>query len=93
MNHIFAIVIGIAALGFIIWLFIPSASHKYGNDGELIDPSDSRQIGMLIGSMGGGIGDAALAQFALKRFEEIHGRKATTKDAGIVVGLMSGGKP
>jgi hypothetical protein len=92
MNTVFAIVIGIAALGFFVWLFIPSSSQKHGGDGELIDPSDSRQIGMLIGLMGGGVADAAVARFALERFEQIHGRKATTKDVGIVVGLMSGGK-
>jgi hypothetical protein len=27
----------------------------------------------------------------LERFEQIHGRKATTRDVGIVVGLMIGG--
>jgi hypothetical protein len=93
MNTIFAIVIGIAALGFLVWLLIPSSSKKHGGDGELIDPSDPRQIGVLIGLMGGGVADAAVARFALERFEQIHGRKATTKDVGIVVGLMSGGKP
>jgi len=92
MNHIVAIAIGIAALGFVIWLLIPSSSHECGGDGELIDPSDSRQIGILIGLTGGGVADAAVARFALERFEQIHGRKATTKDVGIVVGLMSGGK-
>jgi hypothetical protein len=91
MDHIFAILIGVAALGFFIWLLIPSSSAKSDDGGELIDPSDSRQIGLLIGLAGGGIADAAVARFALERFEQIHGRKATTRDVGIVVGLMSGG--
>ena len=91
MNALFAIVIGIAVIGFFVWLFIPS-TQKAGDNGELIDPSDERQIGMLVGLIGGGIADAAVARFALERFEQIHGRKATTKDVGLVVGLMSGGK-
>jgi phosphotransferase system glucose/maltose/N-acetylglucosamine-specific IIC component len=90
MQSIFAILIGVAALAFFVWLFIPSSPAKETSDGELIDPSDSRQIGMLIGLAGGGIADAAVARFALERFEQIHGRKATTRDVGIVVGLMIG---
>jgi len=55
----------------------------------LIDPSDSRQIGLLAGLTGGGIADAATLRFALERFEQLHGRKATTRDVGTVAGLMS----
>ena len=91
MDPIFAILVGAAALGFFIWLLIPSSSPKPDSCGELIDPADSRQIGLLMGLAGGGIADAAVARFALERFEQIHGRKATTRDVGIVVGLMRGG--
>jgi hypothetical protein len=90
-EHIKTIIIGGAALAVLIWLLIPSSQSKSQADGELIDPSDSRQIGLLIGLYGGGIADAALARFALERFEQIYGRKATTKDVGMVVGLMGGG--
>lgn len=89
MQTVFTILIGVAALVVFIWLFIPSSSTKAS--GELIDPSDARQIGMLIGVAGGGVADAATARFALERFEQIHGRKATTRDVGTVVGLMRGG--
>ena len=91
MEHIFLIIIGAAALGFFIWLLIPSSRSKPEADAELLDPADSRQIGLLVGLAGSGIADAAVARFALERFEQIHGRKATTRDVGIVVGLMSGG--
>jgi hypothetical protein len=90
MHNVFAILIGLTALGFFVWLLMPSSSSEKPGDGELIDPSDSRQIGMLIGMTGGDINDAAGARFALQRFEEIHGRKATTRDVGIVIGLMRG---
>lgn len=84
MEHLFAIILGIAALGIFVWLLWPGASAD-----EIIDPSDSRQIGVLIGMTGGDIADAAVARFALQRFEEIHGRRATTRDLGLVAGLMT----
>ena len=92
MHNLFAILIGAGALVVFVWLFIPSSSQKSNSaDDQLIDPSDSRQIGMLVGLAGDGIADASVARFALERFEQIHGRKATTRDAGIVAGLMRGG--
>jgi hypothetical protein len=91
MDIIFGILVGVAALGFFIWLLLPSSSSKQEPGGELIDSSDSRQIGALNSLAGGGIADASVARFALERFEQIHGRKATTRDMGIVVGLMSRG--
>lgn len=92
MDTIYDILIGAAALGVFLWLLVPSSSsNPSAADGELIDPSDSHQIGLLIGLAGGGIADAAVARFALERFEQIHGRKATTRDVGLVVGLMRGG--
>jgi hypothetical protein len=95
MNHIFAIIVGVAALGVFAWLFWPDSSPPDSaadsSVDPIIDPSDSRQIGMLIGMMGGSIADAAVARVALERFEQIHKRKATTRDIGVVVGLMRGG--
>ena len=89
MDILYIILIGAAAVGVLIWLLAPSSSTKSQQaDGELIDPSDSYQIGVLVGLAGGGVTDAAVARFALERFEQIHGRKATTRDSGIVVGLM-----
>lgn len=94
MNTFYAIVIGAAAIGFLIWLLSGSSSRltdSASDQSELIDPSDSKQIGRLIGMTGGSVTDAAVARFALEQFEQIHGRKATTGDVGVVVGLMTGG--
>jgi hypothetical protein len=92
--EIVGVIVGVVAVAFFVWLVIPEpaspSSRRTTNEAkaELIDPSDSRQIGMLMGMMGGSVSDAAVARFALQRFEEIHGRKATTQDAGIVAGLI-----
>jgi len=90
MQTVFTILIGVGAVSALVWLLIPSSTSDPETGGELIDPSDSRQIGLLIGMTGGDVTDAAVARFALQRFEEIHGRKPTTRDVGMVVGLMKG---
>ena len=96
MENIIPIVIGIAAVAFFVWLVVPSRnsaplSSKNSND-PFIDPDDSYQIGLLVGMKGGTIPDAALMRFALQRFQEIHGRRATSTDIGLVLGLIESGK-
>jgi hypothetical protein len=57
------------------------------------DPSlDPALIGMLIGMSGGTITDAMMAKFALDRFEQMNGRKATANDLGLIVGMMQASK-
>jgi hypothetical protein len=87
-----SIVIGILAVAFFVWLFIPTKSTAPPSDAAgnpLIDPDDSYQIGMLVGLTGGSIPDAAVMRYALDRFKQIHGRPATTQDIGIVLGLIN----
>ena len=93
MHPIFVIFIGVIAVAILIWMFRGSRSAAGSSasvDGELLDPNDSYQMGLLAGLMGGDVVDAAVYQFALRRFEEIHGRKATTRDVGTVAGLVNG---
>ena len=91
MPYALQIIIGIAAVIFFIWLFIPTKSTRPPSDGSgqpLIDPDDSYQIGLLVGMTGGSIPDAAVMRYALDRFKEMHGRPATTQDIGIVLGII-----
>lgn len=67
------------------WVLLTGQSGS--STGELIDPDDAGQIGRLVGLAGGDIPSAAVLRFALQRFEQIHGRKATTRDIGIVLGI------
>ncbi len=85
-----SIFIGIILIVF-VWLMIPSSEGSntgIGSENEFIDPDNAYQLGMLMGMHGGDIGDAALLRYALQRFESIHGRKATMRDIGIVIGLI-----
>lgn len=86
MISLVQIIIAIAAVAFFLWMLLTSKNESHSD--AVIDPNDARQIGTLIGLMGGSIADAAVAQAALRRFEQEHGRKATMKDAGTVAGLM-----
>ena len=92
MGNIIAIIIGIAVVAFFIWLMLPSPKAAplatKSSDNPFIDPDDSYQIGLLVGMSGGSIPDAALMRFALLRFEEKYGRRATTADIGLVLGLI-----
>ena len=90
MDQFLNILPGLAAVAFFIWLMLPSRALTREKQEDLIDPSDPRQIGILIGLYGGDIAHAVLARFVLARFEEIHARKATAGETGIVVGLMRG---
>ena len=89
MNTGVAIIIGVAAIGILVALLRGGSSKALSGD-AVIDPTDARQIGTLIGLMGGSVADAAIAQSALRRFEEIHGRKATVREMGLVAGMIKG---
>ena len=89
MTTLLQAVVPLAALALFIWML---ASSRTGSASEFIDPDDSRQIGTLVGLTGGSIPDAATMRFALDRFQKQHGRRATTRDIGTVLGLIKGMK-
>lgn len=91
MPDALTIIIGVLAVAFFVWLFIPTKATAPPSDASgktLIDPDNSYQIGMLVGMTGGSIPDAAVMRYALDRFKQIHGRPATTQDIGIVLGFI-----
>ena len=92
MSNALQIVGCLVILALFVWLMIPTAKTlPKGSDASgdpFIDPDDARQIGMLAGLSGGSIPDAATMRFALQRFQEVHGRRATTRDIGVVLGLI-----
>ncbi|MGL4512458.1 MAG: hypothetical protein ACRCT8_05150 [Lacipirellulaceae bacterium] len=81
-----AIVVALLCLGLFVYLMVPTGK---GQD-EPLDPTDPRTLGMLVGMTGGSVADAAVARFALERFEQEHGRKATLCDAVVVVVVVVG---
>jgi hypothetical protein len=89
MDYVIQVIVVVAALAIFAWLLISLKKTAKGD--QPIDASDARQIGTLVGLMGGSNDDAAIAQNALRRFEEEHGRKATVKEMGVVAGMMRSG--
>ena len=90
MTTLLQAIVPLSALAFFIWML---ASSRRDSGSEFINPDDSRQIGTLVGLAGGSIPDATTLRFALDRFQKQHGRRATTRDIGIVLGLIKGMKP
>ena len=91
MEHVWGILVTLLALGFVGWLLTGSASAagpRSRSESDVLDADNPADLGYLIGLLGGTIADAAVAQFALRRFEETHGRKATVRESGELIGLM-----
>ena len=89
MTTLLQAIVPLSALALFIWML---ASSRQGGGRDFIDPDDPRQIGTLAGLSGGSIPDAATMRFALDRFQKQHGRRATTRDIGTVLGLIKGMK-
>lgn len=91
ISTILLMLLGAAILAAFVWLLIPSSNTSTRVDAagnELIDPNDARQLGALFGMYGFDVVDAALAKFAVDRFQALYGRPPTTLDVGVLVGLM-----
>ena len=92
LSDIFMPLFGLGVVVFFLWLFAPTSQNgSLGTKRSVepfIDPNDSHQLGLLAGLAGGTVPDAAAMRFALRRFEEKHGRRATSRDIGLVLGLI-----
>ena len=97
MSMAFSLIIFAGCIAFIVWLARGSSPTApagplptpTSDEPAFIDSSDPKQIGLLIGLTGGSLKDAVTARFALQRFEQIHGRKATSRDIGLLVGMLN----
>jgi hypothetical protein len=91
MSSIIQLIVAVGAVAVFLWLLMgntPSTKNTIQNSNELINPNDSRQLATLIGLAGGDISDAAVARFAIQRFQEQYGRAANTRDIGTIIGIM-----
>ena len=92
MPNLTQFLVGAAIVSLLFWLMIPrskSAIPQVSAENPWIDPNDSYQLGLLAGLMGGDIPDAAALRYALQRFEQTYGRRATVQEIGIVIGFMN----
>ena len=91
MEHIIQILFAVGALALFVWMVAGRSASDGGamaSGDQLIDPNDARQLATLVGMAGEDCKDAAVAQFAVRRFREQHGRLPTTREIGTLIGLM-----
>jgi hypothetical protein len=86
MKEMLQIIVATAAVAIFVWMLLGSKNEISGD--AIIDPSDPRQIGLLMGMLGGNVVDAVIAIVVLRQFEQAHGRKATVRDMGVVAGML-----
>lgn len=94
MDHVFPVVVFLAIMAFLFWLFVWPTPKKAATEdkptGSIIDPEDSYKIGLILGMAGGSFTDAVIARHALQRFQEMHGRPAMDTDMATLLGIVRG---
>lgn len=78
----------------LVFVFYILSGHRsiYDKSTPELNAEETQLVGYLTGLLGGSISDAAVARFALQRFQEEQGRKATMADAALVVAMIQGMK-
>ena len=73
-------------LGFAVWSWFQPAEPEHSSSE---DADRERAIGAMIGALGGGVEEAAIARYAISRLEEDLGRKATLHEIAIAIGAST----
>jgi hypothetical protein len=83
-------IVVVACLMLFVWMMLtgPKLDAGRGKEDSAMERDRSKLIGVLTGMTGGSIEDAAVARYALQRFEDHYGRKATDEDLAILIGMM-----
>ena len=90
MNPYVAAVILAVLIAFVIWGNLPSLHPKTPLDPvEEAKALRDREIGMIVGMLGGDIAMAAQVRYAVERLEAQTGRIATPHEVGIAAGMVT----
>jgi len=90
MNPYVAGVILAVLIAFVIWGNLPSRHPKTPLDPvEEAKALRDREIGMIVGMLGGDIAMAAQVRYAVERLEAQTGRIATPLEVGIAAGMVT----
>lgn len=90
MNPIVAGVILAVLIAFVIWGNLPSRHPKVlRNPVEEAKALRDREIGIIVGILGGDIAMAAQARYAVERLEAQTGSIATPHEVGIAAGMVT----
>ena len=81
--EILGAIVVLGLLGIAVWSLLKPAPQR--------TPEQERdyQIGVMIGSLGGGIEEAVQARYAISRLKEQLGRKATLHEIAVAIGATN----
>lgn len=91
MNPAVAVLVLLALIAFVIWGNLPS--RKVKSPPDAVDEAKAlrdREIGLIVGMLGGDIAMAAQVRYAVERLESQTGRIATPHEVGIAAGIVTG---
>jgi hypothetical protein len=90
MQMIISIIVLVGVVGFVIWGNLPQRGPQ-----PPVDPTTAakeardREIGFIVGMLGGDIAAAAQVRYAVERLEAQTGRIATPHEVGIAAGMVT----
>jgi hypothetical protein len=80
----------VAAIVFVVVAFVKYRNEPIADERSSVDKDRDYRIGVALGAMGYDIQYAAVVRYALSRFEEEKGRKATEQELATLIGTAIG---
>ncbi|MBK8094339.1 MAG: hypothetical protein IPK32_20850 [Verrucomicrobiaceae bacterium] len=90
MNVALTIISALIVIGWLILMLWSWFTPSPPSTTKESDPESDREIGYLVGLLGGSIETAAHVRYAISRLEEDLGRKATLHEKATAVGVTLG---
>jgi hypothetical protein len=87
---VFGTIMFILAMVFVVVAFVKYRNEPIADGRSDVDKERDYRIGVAMGAMGYDIKYAAVVRYALSRFEEEKGRRATEKELATLIGTAIG---
>jgi hypothetical protein len=88
--EVFGTIMFILAMVFVVVAFVKYRNEPISDGRSDVDKERDYRIGVAMGAMGYDIQYAAVVRYALSRFEEEKGRKATEQELATLIGTAIG---
>jgi hypothetical protein len=87
---VFGTIMFVLAMIFVVVAFVKYRNEPITDERSPVDKDRDYRIGVALGAMGYDIKYAAVVRYALSRFEEEKGRKATEQELATLIGTAIG---
>jgi hypothetical protein len=88
--EVFGTIMFVLAMVFVVVAFVKYRNEPIADERSDVDKERDYRIGVALGAMGYDIQYAAVVRYALSRFEEEKGRKATEQELATLIGTAIG---